>query len=96
MPTPRATTSAATSMSELTALGQPAKAWMSAMPNYAATSLRRAPRARRIPTSRVRSATLASIMFMIPIPPTSRLTLIVLPTLYELVEARVVRRVEED
>ena len=41
--------------------------------NCAATSRRRAPRARRTPTSRVRSATLASMMFMIPIPPTSRL-----------------------
>ena len=41
--------------------------------NCAATSLRRAPRARRTPTSRVRSATLASMMFMIPMPPTSRL-----------------------
>ncbi len=41
--------------------------------NCAATSRREAPTARRMPTSRVRSATLASMMFMIPIPPTSRL-----------------------
>ena len=31
-----------------------------------------APMARRMPISRVRSETLANIMFMIPIPPTSR------------------------
>ncbi len=33
-------------------------------------SRRRAPRARRMPISRVRSETVASMMFMIPIPPT--------------------------
>ena len=35
------------------------------------TSIRRAPMARRMPISRVRSITLASMMFMIPMPPTS-------------------------
>ena len=35
-------------------------------------SLRVAPIARRTPISRVRSITLASMMFMMPIPPTSR------------------------
>ena len=34
-------------------------------------SRRRAPTARRMPISRVRSSTLASMMFMIPMPPTS-------------------------
>ena len=34
-------------------------------------SRRRAPSARLIPISRVRSETVASMMFMIPIPPTS-------------------------
>ena len=36
-------------------------------------SRRRAPSARRIPISRVRSVTVASMMFMIPMPPTTRL-----------------------
>ena len=36
--------------------------------------MRVAPRALRIPISRVRSATDTSMMFMIPMPPTSRLT----------------------
>jgi hypothetical protein len=35
--------------------------------------LRVAPRARRMPISRVRSVTVASMMFMMPMPPTSRL-----------------------
>ena len=34
-------------------------------------STRRAPTARRTPISRVRSSTLASMMFMMPMPPTS-------------------------
>ena len=38
--------------------------------NWTRTSLRRAPMARRMPISRVRSRTVASMMFMIPIPPT--------------------------
>ena len=38
--------------------------------NWTTMSIRRAPSARRIPISRVRSVTLASMMFMIPIPPT--------------------------
>jgi hypothetical protein len=38
-------------------------------------SPRRAPMALRTPISRVRSVTLTSMMFMTPIPPTSRLTL---------------------
>ncbi len=36
------------------------------------TSRRRAPIALRIPISRVRSVTVTSMMFMIPIPPTTR------------------------
>ena len=36
-------------------------------------SRRVAPEARRMPISRVRSVTVASMMFMIPMPPTSRL-----------------------
>ena len=39
--------------------------------NCRTTSRRRAPIARRTPISRVRSITLASMMFMIPMPPTS-------------------------
>ena len=35
-------------------------------------SRRLAPRARRMPISRVRSVTVASMMFMMPMPPTSR------------------------
>jgi len=34
---------------------------------------RRAPKALRMPISRVRSVTLTSMMFMTPMPPTSRL-----------------------
>jgi hypothetical protein len=40
--------------------------------NWARMSLRVAPMARRTPISRVRSSTLASMMFMMPMPPTSR------------------------
>ena len=39
--------------------------------NWRTTSRWRAPMARRTPISRVRSSTLASMMFMIPMPPTS-------------------------
>jgi len=39
--------------------------------NWRTTSRCRAPMARRTPISRVRSRTLASMMFMIPMPPTS-------------------------
>ena len=39
--------------------------------NCITMSRRRAPSARRMPISRVRSVTLASMMFMIPIPPTN-------------------------
>jgi hypothetical protein len=42
------------------------------MTNWTIISPFVAPTARRMPTSRVRSEILASIMFMIPIPPTSR------------------------
>ncbi len=42
--------------------------------NCICTSRLRAPIARRIPISRVRSVTDTSMMFMMPIPPTSRLT----------------------
>ena len=41
------------------------------MTNCLMMSARRAPIARRTPISRVRSSTLASMMFMIPMPPTS-------------------------
>ena len=40
--------------------------------NWMMMSRRLAPSARRMPISRVRSVTLASMMFMMPIPPTSR------------------------
>ena len=39
--------------------------------NWRMISRRRAPTARRTPISRVRSRTLASMMFMMPMPPTS-------------------------
>ncbi len=42
------------------------------MRNWATMLLRCAPRLRRIPISRVRSVTVTSMMFMIPMPPTSR------------------------
>ncbi len=41
--------------------------------NWMTICRRRAPMARRMPISRVRSVTEASMMFMIPMPPTSRL-----------------------
>ena len=41
------------------------------MRNWIVMSLCLAPRARRMPISRVRSVTVASMMFMIPMPPTS-------------------------
>ena len=39
--------------------------------NWKRMSLARAPTARRTPISRVRSSTVASMMFMMPMPPTS-------------------------
>src|SRR3990167_3283821 len=42
--------------------------------NCSSTSRSMAPMARRRPISRVRSVTLTSMMFMMPMPPTSRLT----------------------
>jgi hypothetical protein len=42
------------------------------MRNWATMLLRCASRLRRIPISRVRSVTVTSMMFMIPMPPTSR------------------------
>ena len=42
--------------------------------NWVSTSPPRAPMAMRMPISRVRSVTETSMMFMIPMPPTSRLT----------------------
>ena len=41
--------------------------------NWRRMSPRRAPRALRVPISRVRSVMLTSMMFITPIPPTSRL-----------------------
>ena len=42
--------------------------------NWSSTSRARAPMARRMPISRVRSVTDTSMIFMIPMPPTNRLT----------------------
>ena len=42
------------------------------MRNWATMLLRWAPRLRRMPISRVRSVTVTSMMFMMPMPPTSR------------------------
>jgi hypothetical protein len=41
------------------------------MRNWEMMSRRFAPRARRMPISRVRSVTVASMMFMMPMPPTT-------------------------
>ena len=48
--------------------------------NWSVTSRRVAPTVRRMPISRVRSRTDASMMFMIPIPPTSSDSTATLPT----------------
>ena len=47
--------------------------------NCVVMSCRRAPNARRIPISRVRSVTVASMIFMIPMPPTTREMAAILP-----------------
>ncbi len=48
--------------------------------NCSSTSRSSAPIARRRPISRVRSVTLTSMMFMMPMPPTSRLTAATAPS----------------
>jgi hypothetical protein len=48
--------------------------------NCSSTSPSSAPTARRRPISRVRSVTLTSMMFMMPMPPTSRLTAATAPS----------------
>jgi hypothetical protein len=48
--------------------------------NCSSTSRSSAPMARRRPISRVRSVTLTSMMFMMPMPPTSRLTAATAPS----------------
>ena len=48
--------------------------------NCSSTSRASAPMARRTPISRVRSVTLTSMMFMMPMPPTSRLTAATAPS----------------
>ena len=48
--------------------------------NCSSTSRSSAPMARRMPISRVRSVTLTSMMFMMPMPPTSRLTAATAPS----------------
>jgi hypothetical protein len=47
--------------------------------NWISTSARLAPTALRSPISRVRSVTLTSMMFMMPMPPTSRLMAAIAP-----------------
>ena len=55
----------------MTPMRQPSSDSISASSrNWSSTSLRRAPIAIRMPISRVRSVTLTSMMFMMPMPPT--------------------------
>ena len=54
------------------------------MRNWMTMLLRSAPMARRMPISRVRSVTVTSMMFMMPMPPTSRLMAAIPPRIREI------------
>ena len=61
--------------------------------NCSSTSRSSAPIASRMPISRVRSVTLTSMMFMMPMPPTSRLTAATAPSSVVMIRGRARQRV---